>query len=100
MSSSYAKTSPYYFTDQSSGFLDVATFRDIPYQADDIQFTVTPTYMHRPDLLAYDFYQDAGLWWVFAVRNKDLIKDPIYDLVPGKIIYVPKITTLKAVLGI
>jgi hypothetical protein len=98
--SSYSKTSPYYFTDQSGGYLDVTTFRDIPYQADDVVFTVTPTYMHRPDLLAYDFYQDTGLWWVFAVRNKDIIKDPIYDLVPGKNIYIPKITMLKAVLGI
>lgn len=98
--SSYSKTSPYYFTDQSNGYLDVTAFRDIPYQTDDVMFTVTPTYMHRPDLLAYDFYQDTGLWWVFAVRNKDVIKDPIYDLVPGKNIYIPKITTLKAVLGI
>jgi hypothetical protein len=98
--STYSKSSPYYFTDQSKGFLDVSTFRDIPYQVDDVVFTVTPTYMHRPDLLAYDFYQDTGLWWVFAVRNKDIIKDPIYDLVPGKNIYIPKITTLRAVLGI
>ena len=77
--SSYSKTSPYYFTDQSNGYLDISTFRDIPYQADDVVFTVTPTYMHRPDLLAYDFYQDTGLWWVFAVRNKDIIKEYLHS---------------------
>jgi hypothetical protein len=100
MSSIYDKASPYYFTDQSQGYLDSLSFRDIPYQADDIMFTVTPTYMHRPDLLAYDFYQNTQLWWVFAVRNKDIIKDPVYDLVPGVTIYIPKITTLKDVLGL
>ena len=100
MASTYDKASPYYFTDQSLGYLDALSFRDIPYQTDDIMFTVTPTYMHRPDLLAYDFYQNTQLWWVFAVRNKDIIKDPVYDLVPGVTIYIPKITTLKDVLGL
>ena len=100
MPSTYDKASPFYFTDQSQGYLDVTAFRDIPYHTDDIQFTVPSTYMHRPDLLAYDFYQNTQLWWVFAVRNKDIIKDPVYDLIPGITIYIPKITTLQSVLGI
>jgi hypothetical protein len=100
MTSTYDKASPYYFTDQSQGYLDVIAFRDIPSQADDIQYVVDPIYMHRPDLLAYDYYQNAELWWVFAMRNKDIIKDPVYDLVPGVTIFIPKITTLKSVLGI
>jgi hypothetical protein len=95
----YDKASPYYFTDQSQGYMDVMTWRNIPAQADDIQFTITPTYMHRPDLLAYDFYQNQELWWVFSVRNPDTIKDPIYDMVPGQTIYIPKLNTLKSVLG-
>jgi len=100
MTSTFNKSSPYFFTDQSQGYLDTIAFRDIPYQADDIQFAVTSTYMHRPDLLAYDFYQNTELWWVFAVRNKEVLKDPVYDLVPGVVIYIPKITTLKSVLGL
>jgi hypothetical protein len=95
----YNKLSPYYFTDQNKGYLDFATFRDIPYQTDDIVFEVTAQYMHRPDLLAYDFYSDTSLWWVFAVRNKSVLKDPVYDLVPGQKIYIPKLSTLKSVLG-
>jgi hypothetical protein len=76
------------------------SFRDIPYQKDDILFEVTSTYENRPDLLAYDLYKDASLWWVFAMRNKSTIKDPVFDLVAGTKIYLPKLSTLNSVLGI
>jgi hypothetical protein len=55
--------------------------------------------MHRPDLLAYDIYGDSQLWWVFAVRNKDVLKDPIYDFVPGQTIYLPQLADIKTALG-
>ncbi len=96
----YSKTSPYYKTSISNGYLDVITFRDIPNERDDILFEVTATYEHRPDLLAHDLYKDSKLWWVFAVRNKRTIKDPVYDLKPGVKIYLPKMSTLKSALGI
>jgi len=96
----YSKTSPYYTTLIDNGYLDVMSFRDIPYQSDDILFEVTATYENRPDLLAYDLYQDSNLWWVFAMRNKTVIKDPVYDLVAGVKIYLPKKSTLVSVLGI
>ena len=81
-------------------YLDIFNFKDIPGERDDILFEVTATYENRPDLLAYDLYQDAGLWWVFAVRNKRTIKDPVYDLKAGVKIYLPKMSTIKSVLGI
>lgn len=96
----YDKTSPYAITEIVEGYLDILNFRDIPYQADDYLFEITSTYEHRPDLLAYDLYGDTKLWWVFSVRNKSIIKDPIYDMEPGKKIYLPKLSTLKEVLGI
>jgi hypothetical protein len=96
----YKKNSPYYNTDLGKGYLDVATFRNIPSVKGDVLFTVTNEYEHRPDLLAFDLYNDPGLWWVFAVRNKSIIKDPIYDLVAGIEIYLPQETTLKNFLGI
>jgi hypothetical protein len=76
------------------------TFRDIPNERDDILFEVTATYENRPDLLAYDLYQDAKLWWVFSMRNKRLLKDPVYDLRAGVKIYLPKLSTLKRSLGL
>jgi hypothetical protein len=96
----YSKTSPYYKTQVVNGYLDVMEFRDLPVQRDDILFEVTATYENRPDLLAHDLYKDSSLWWVFAVRNKKIIKDPVYDLVAGVKIYLPKMSTLKSVLGI
>jgi len=96
----YTKSSPYFKTDIVNGYLSVMALRDIPALRDDILFQVTPTYENRPDLLAYDLYKDPHLWWVFAVRNKSIIKDPIFDLKPGIKIYLPKQSTLKTVLGV
>jgi hypothetical protein len=95
--SSYSKVSPYYKTQISNGHLDVLSLRDIPSANDDVLFEVTQTYSLRPDLLAYDLYNDSRLWWVFAVRNKDVIQDSIYDMVPGQKIYIPSLTNLQSV---
>jgi hypothetical protein len=73
--------------------------RDVPIQVDDVQFTITSQYEYRPDLLAYDLYNDSNLWWVFAARNVSTIKDPIYDLYAGQTIYLPKLSALKKALG-
>jgi hypothetical protein len=96
----YSRRSPYFQTDQSKGYLDVAEFVDIPTLQDDVLWAVTAQYKNRPDLLAYDLYKDSNLWWVFAVRNKDVLRDPIYDMIPGQQIYIPQIATIKKVLGL
>ena len=96
----YSKSSPYFKTLTTNGYLDVATFRDFPKETDDILWEVTKNYENRPDLLAWDLYQDVNLWWVFAMRNPSIIKDPVYDLIAGKKIYLPKQSTLKSALGI
>ena len=95
----YTKLSPYYTTEISGSYLDILKIRSFPSEKDDIRFEVTSQYEFRPDLLAYDLYGNSNLWWVFAVRNRDNIKDPIYDMYAGQIIYIPKITTLKSSLG-
>jgi len=76
------------------------TNRPIPRQVDDILFKINTTYNLRPDLLAYDLYGTAGLWWVFAQRNPNTLPDPLGDFREGVQIYLPKIDTLKAALGI
>lgn len=91
----YSKASPYYTTEFTNGYLDIINLRDLPVENDDILFEVTNTYQYRPDLLAYDLYQDSKLWWVFAVRNKSILKDPIFDLTAGKKIYLPKLATIN-----
>jgi hypothetical protein len=97
---SYSKTSPYFTTEDVGTHLGIMSFRDIPAQTDDILFTVPQQYTHRPDLLAYDLYNDSTLWWVFSVRNKSVLKDPIYDMTAGQQIYLPKLTTITEALGI
>jgi hypothetical protein len=97
---SYAKQSPYYTTSKFNNFLDVYQHRSIPKLVDDAQFTITESHRHRPDLLAFDLYQDSRLWWVFAVRNPNTIQDPIFDFIPGVTIFVPKYQTLVSSLGL
>ncbi len=100
MNTFYSPTSPYYTTEITNDFLDVINLRDIPALDDDHLFILTATYEYRPDLLAYDLYKNANLWWVFAIRNKDIIKDPVFDMVAGVKIYLPKQSTIKRFLGI
>lgn len=51
--------------------------------------TLESKYKHRPDLLAYDRYGDANLWWIFILYNRNTIVDSIYDFEPGIKLRVP-----------
>lgn len=95
----YDATSPYYETGYSQFFLETMVNRPIPKENDDISFTINTTYQYRPDLLAFDLYSNAGLWWVFYQRNPNTLQAPPMDFVVGTLIYLPKITTLKTALG-
>lgn len=98
---SYTNTSFYRNTPTfENRYLDIAVPRIIPKLADDILFTITPTYEYRPDNLANDLYGSPTLWWVFAVRNKNTLIDPIWDFTTGTKIYLPKKSSLSKVLGI
>ena len=95
----YSTTSPYYNTQYSQFFLDVMVNRPIPKYNDDQYFTINLTYQYRPDLLAYDLYQNSGLWWVFYQRNPNTLSAPPLDFAAGTKIYLPKMSTLQTALG-
>jgi hypothetical protein len=96
----YTSDSPYYSTATVNGqYLDILRIRPIPAESDDILYTIESQYAYRPDLLAYDLYGSNKLWWVFAQRNMDVIKDPVYDMIPGTEIYLPKGDSLASRLG-
>lgn len=95
----YDSTSPYFETTYSQFFLDTMVNRPIPKENDDLTFTINTTYQYRPDLLAFDLYGIAGLWWVFYQRNPNTLQAPPLDFKVGTLIYLPKITTLKSALG-
>lgn len=97
----YANTSPWYNTKFNRGnYLDILSKRVIPAQPDDILYTIQPQYTYRPDLLAADLYGTPKLWWVFTLRNMDVLKDPVFDFVAGNEIYLPKKSLLSTVIGI
>lgn len=95
----YSGVSPYFNTPVVNFYLGEWVNRPIPRESDDMIFTINETYNLRPDLLAYDLYGNAGLWWVFAQRNPNTLTDPLGSFVKGTTIYLPKLATLKSALG-
>ena len=97
----YPATSPYNATGiVNNKFLDIMVNRNIPMQPSDVYWEITEVYQYRPDMLAYDLYSDSRLWWVFAQRNPNRLKDPYFDFVAGVGIYLPKLELLKQTLGL
>jgi hypothetical protein len=97
--STYSATSPYYNTGFTQYYLDLMVNRPIPKESDDLLMKINSVYEYRPDLLAYDLYETPSLWWVFYQRNPNTLTAPPLDFKVGVEIYLPKITTLRAVLG-
>lgn len=98
----YTKTSLYHETRNSSdgAYLDQYVTRNVPASADDVVYEIAPKYNFRPDLLAYDLYGSSNLWWVFAERNPNTLKDPVGDFRAGVLISLPNKQTLTSSLGI
>ena len=93
----YNSTSPYYSTPQVNQLVDYLDFWDAPNYVPslaDTPFVVTSKYQYRPDLLSYDIYGTTGYWWIFLLRNPDVLKDPVYDLRTGITIYLPAQSSL------
>ena len=88
----YKTSSPYKNTPQFNiQFEYLGFYNNRPVPADDTDkiIRLSADYHNRPDLLSHELYGTPDLWWTFAVRNPDLIEDPIYDLVTGMEIFVP-----------
>ena len=95
----YNSTSPYFATPYAQFYLDIMVNRVIPKELDDQLFQINETYQYRPDMLAFDLYDLPDLWWVFYQRNPNTLTAPPWDFAAGETIYLPKITTLRSVLG-
>jgi len=100
MSAVYSNFSPWATTQIKENYLDVLSIRAVSAESDDFLYSIESQYTYRPDLLAYDLYGEAALWWVFIQRNLNVLQDPIFDFVPGTKIYIPKSSSLKTVLGL
>ena len=95
----YTKTSPWFNTPMNDIYLETMVYREVPNKPSDATYVIEGQYKNRPDLLANDLYGTPKLWWVFVARNRDILKDPIYDFVPGVTIYCPRKQELLASLN-
>lgn len=82
-------SSQYLLTPIRNWYLDLWAPRSIPKSDYDKIIVIPPAFNQRPDLLSQQEYGTPRLWWVFCLRNPDLIIDPINDFVSGLEIYVP-----------
>lgn len=83
--------SPYTSTKQVDFYLGIwEPNKEIKPKSTDSEITLEPRYNRRPDLLAKDLYGSERLWWIFAMRNVDVLIDPINDFKAGITIFVPK----------
>ena len=89
MASNSKETSPYLLTPIKDWYLDILVPREIPASDFDKIIIIPPEYDQRPDLLSQAEYGTPRLWWVFCVRNPNLMADPINDFVAGLEIFVP-----------
>lgn len=96
----YTKFSPYFNTEQNNLYLELLEIRPVPAEPDDFRYEIENQFKYRPDLLSYVIYGSPKLWWVFVQRNMDVLKDPIFDFLPGRVIYLPKKENLQLFLGL
>jgi len=76
-------------------FLDINTLPKIRKTEKDEEYVIGHGYDERPDLLAHEIYGNSRLWWVFALRNPDILLDPIRDFTAGKTIILPSEAAVK-----
>jgi hypothetical protein len=95
-------SSPYFSTAQTVvdgvPYLDFWNEITILPSSSDTLISLDPKYQYRADLLSNALYGTPQLWWVFMIRNPDIIKDPIWDFVTGINIYVPAKNNLNGYL--
>lgn len=96
----YKGTSPYYHTPLfDNKFLDILNYKTLQPHADDIYKPIGVTYQYRPDMMAFDLYGSSDWWWVFIMRNRDSLLDPVWDFTADKKIYIPKLSTILEYIG-
>ena len=89
MAQNSKSTSQYYSTPVKNWYLDLWVPRAVPSSQFDKIIIIPAAFNQRPDLLSQQEYGTPGLWWVFCIRNPDLINDPINDFIAGLEIYIP-----------
>jgi hypothetical protein len=61
-------------------------YPNIPFLETDVY--VITTIGDRLDLIAYDYYNDAELWWIISVANNNITKGSMFPI-PGTQLRIP-----------
>jgi hypothetical protein len=77
-------------------YLDVNQLPSFQLSITDETYVIESEYDQRPDLLAHSVYGNSRLWWVFGLRNPDVLVDPIRDFRTGTVITLPSQGTVKS----
>lgn len=56
-------------------------------------FTLSPSYIQRPDLLSIKFYGDQQYWWLILKINT--IDDPWNEMIPETVIIIPNMLDIE-----
>jgi len=70
-------------------YLDVSKLPKVSTAVGDM-IQVPPECENRIDLFSYQQYGSSRLWWVIALANADIIKDPTWDFKAGMVVFVPR----------
>ena len=76
-----------------SFYLDVAKLPILSTSTGNM-VVVPPECEHRIDLFSYQQYGSSRYWWLIALANADIIKDPIWDFTAGLTVIVPRDSVL------
>jgi hypothetical protein len=61
-------------------------YPNIPFSETDVY--VITTIGDRLDLIAYDYYNDAEMWWVISIANNNITKGSMFPI-PGTQLRIP-----------
>lgn len=98
MANNHKSTSRYVSTPNKDFYLDIWEPISIPASENDQLITISAAHNERPDLLSYELYGTPRYWWIFAIRNQNVLFDPIYDFTAGTQILVPTKARLESII--
>jgi hypothetical protein len=86
-------------TNDRDFYLDLWIDPGLGFSPSDPKKSIPVEYDLRPDLMANKEYGSSRFWWVFALRNKDILIDPVEDFKAGTEIHVPNMRALSSIGG-
>jgi hypothetical protein len=74
------------FTSSGKRYYKGKIYPNIPFSETDAY--VITTIGDRLDLIAYDYYNDAELWWIISIANNNITKGSMFPI-PGTQLRIP-----------